>query len=521
MFDHVRTIFSSNFTSDAYNVLKIKRKDGIRMYPTELLTIVSTLLQEHAISCEDYRPNEVLVELEDIDQEINGEDVCIYLREGLLMHGYEEIEFEFDDDDENVLIVSAIQPRNAEEEPTRLVTTVLTLLGKNIIEHETNYPESITLNLVNINKKYEGESISVFLEEALTFHGFEDIHFNYGEGNWMTVYAKDLQDSLEEQSRLATAVLTLLDLRVIEFEEHQPNSITVNLIDVNEEIKEKNLLEYLKEELEFHGFEKVKFNLGEGNWMTVFAKDGRDMYAKKSTLAIVALTLLQDAVIEYEEIEQDTIALNLTDCNMKIQNKDVEVYLEDELLQQGFENIQFTFGDGHWLIVKAQKPQDDDVELSKFATTVLSLLGDTVYEYGIYYPDSISINSFNCNKKFNGKGAYEFLKDALELLGYKDIQFFGENGHWWTIFATEPECFETVDLVTIVDTLMGNDVLEYEDIAPESLTMNLIDCNKQYGRKDVQTYLKEALTMFGYKELQFNFGDDNWLTIIAKQPQTI
>lgn len=212
------------------------------MYQTELLSIVSTLLQENAISCEDYRPNEVLIKLEDIDQEINGKDVCIYLREGLLMHGYEEIEFDFDDDDDNVLIVSAIQSRNDEEERTRLVTTVLTLLGENVIEHERFQPDSITMNLVNINKKYEGKSIDDFLVEALTFHGFEDIHFNYGDRNWLTVYAKDPQDSLVEQSRLMTTVLTLLGSQVLEFEEYHPNSITVNLVNVNKIIKEKDLL---------------------------------------------------------------------------------------------------------------------------------------------------------------------------------------------------------------------------------------------------------------------------------------
>lgn len=250
------------------------------MYPTELLTIVSTLLQENAISCEDYRPNEVLVKLEDIDQEINGEDVCIYLREGLLMHGYEEIEFEFDDDDENVLIVSAIQHRNDEEERTRLVSTVLSLLSENVIEHETNYPDSITLNLVNVNKKYEGQDIHDFLVGKLTFLGFEDIHTDFDYDNWVTVFAKDLKGSLAEQSRLITTVLVLLGSQVLEFEEHQPNSITVNLVDVNHEIKEKDLLKYLKEELEFRGFEEVHFNLGKGNWITVFAKDRREMYVK-------------------------------------------------------------------------------------------------------------------------------------------------------------------------------------------------------------------------------------------------
>lgn len=142
----------------------------------------------------------------------------------------------------------------------------------------------------------------------------------------------------------------------------------------------------------------------------MLAKDGRDMYAKKSKLTMVVLTLLRGAVVEYEEVEQDKINVNLIDCNMKIQNKDVEVYLEEGLLLQGFENIQFTFGDGHWLFVEAQEPQNDDVELSKLATTVLSLLGNTVYEYSVYCPDSISINSFNCNKNLTEKERMNSLK---------------------------------------------------------------------------------------------------------------
>ena len=490
------------------------------MQKTELATIVLALLGEKAVACEDIAPNEVIVEVEDIDQEIHGKEMCIYLREGLLMHGYEEIEFEFDDVDDNVLIVSALQVRNDEEVRTRLVTTVLTLLGDNVIEHEIFYPNSITMNLVNCNRKYAGKDMLTYLKEELLMHDFEDIKISFGNGHWTTVEAVDLKALLAEPSRLTTTVLTLLREQVLEFEVYQSESITLNLVNVNKQFNGKDVLAYLKEVLDMHGFEKIHFNVGNDNWITVFAKDRRDMFAKKSKLTTVLLTLLRGAVVEFEEFKQDMIAVNLIDCNMKFQDKDVTIYLKEGLLLQGFEDIQFTFGDGHWLIVEAQEPQDDAVELSKLATTVLTVLGNNVYEYAQYYPESISINFVDCNKKIVGKDLRTYLEDVLEIQGFEDVRFCGDNGHWDTVFATEPQHFTTVDLETVVLTLLGNEILGYENNNAFSLSINLADCNNTIGGKDVATYLQETLRLFGYDELQFNFGDGNWLTIVAKQPQT-
>lgn len=115
----------------------------------------------------------------------------------------------------------------------------------------------------------------------------------------------------------------------------------------------------------------------------------------------------------------------------------------------------------------------------------------------------------------------EFLKDVLELKGYKDIDFCNENGNWLTVFAKEPEYATTADLATVMFALLEDDLYGCKRIAPGFFKMKLKDSKKKYGGKDVQTYVEEALKLFGYKEPLYNFDEDNWLTIIAKQPQTI
>lgn len=441
MFDHIRTNVNYIFVIDANNVKNLNGKDLTNMKKTELAIVVSVLLGEKAITCEDYGPNEVLVELVDINQEINGQEVFIYLREGLLMQDYEEIEFYFYDENENLLIVSAMKAWNDFEE-TRLTTLVLSLLGEDMIEYENNYPDSISIRLINSIPKHERASICNNLIYVLKAYDFENCFFE-----------------------------------------------------------------------------------DDGHWLTIFAKDSIDHYTKNSKLTTVVLTLLQEVVEEYKEFGQGMVAVNVNDCNMKFQDKEMTVYLKEGLLLQGFEDIQFTIHQdnslkSYWLIVEAQESQYDD-RLSNLAISVLTLIGNDVYEYGQYYFGSISIELFDYNKMFNGKKVCEFLKDALELQGYKDIDFYNDNGNWLTVFATEPENVATTDLATAVLELLGYDLFGYKKIAPGFFTMKLKDSKKKYGGKDVHTYLEEALKLFGYKELQFNYGDDNWLTIVAKQPQTI
>lgn len=82
------------------------------------------------------------------------------------------------------------------------------------------------------------------------------------------------QNKLQElnnmkKSKFVKSTLNLLEDMVIEHEQYLPNTLTMNLKDVNAVIGGKAIDEYLKEGLEAVGFKKVWFSYGDGHWMTI------------------------------------------------------------------------------------------------------------------------------------------------------------------------------------------------------------------------------------------------------------
>lgn len=293
------------------------------MKKTELATVVSVLLGEKAIACEDHGPNKVLVKLAEINQEIYVKELCNNLYKELLTQNYEEVAFDFYDVN-NLLIVRAIKNHNEFEEP-RLTTVVLSHFANNVVEYENNYPNSISIRLENCINQDDRISICNEVSEVLKIYDFENISFENA-----------------------------------------------------------------------------------GNWLTIFAKDTIEYYPKKSKLTTVVLTLLQDVVEEYKEFSSDLIAINVINYDIKLHDKEMTTYIKDTLMLQGFTDIKFTIYQdsslrSYWLIVEAQEPQDDAEELSGLAFSVLTLLGNNVYEYGQFYSDSISVQLFDGNKKLTEK----------------------------------------------------------------------------------------------------------------------
>lgn len=406
---------------------------------------------------------------------------------------------------------------------TVLATVIFTLLGEMVISCEDVAPKKVQVKLKNVNEKIKGKDICTYLEEELLMQGFLFIEITIDENDNLFVSATEDRNINKYPSRLTTAVLNLLKGNVIKYGMFLPNSITVDLKDSKKKYEGKNINEYLSKALLKNCFEKIQIRMDQDEYLTVFAEDKKDTFFKRSKLMTVVLTLLRGHVIESKEITPNFIAVNLIDCNIEILNRDVEVFLKERLLLQGFENIEIQFDHGNWLRVWAQERKVKPAKLSKLANTVLTALGNNVYEYCMFYPNSITINFVDSNGELGGKDLRTYLKDLLELQGFEEMEFYCHDGHWKTVIAIESDddYYEDVDLATLVHTLLGDDILEYEEITSGFITMNLVDCRKQYGGKDVVTYLQDVLSLFGYKELQINFEDDNWLTIISIKPQTI
>ncbi|MCP1156590.1 hypothetical protein [Bacillus infantis] len=63
------------------------------------------------------------------------------------------------------------------------------------------------------------------------------------------------------------------------------------------------------------------------------------------------LAILGDMVIEHEEYEPDTLTMLVKDVNAEIVGKPIDVYIKEGLEAEGFKDISFSYGDGHWMTV--------------------------------------------------------------------------------------------------------------------------------------------------------------------------
>lgn len=72
-----------------------------------------------------------------------------------------------------------------------------------------------------------------------------------------------------KKTKFVKSVLNLLGGMVIEHHEYEPDTLTMLVKDVNAEVEGRDLMEYIKEEMEAEGFNDISFSFGDGHWMTV------------------------------------------------------------------------------------------------------------------------------------------------------------------------------------------------------------------------------------------------------------
>jgi hypothetical protein len=70
-------------------------------------------------------------------------------------------------------------------------------------------------------------------------------------------------------SKFVKSVLNLVGGIVIEHHEYQTDTLMIHFKDVNAEVEGRDLMEYIKGEMEAKGFKDISFNLGDGHWMNV------------------------------------------------------------------------------------------------------------------------------------------------------------------------------------------------------------------------------------------------------------
>lgn len=72
---------------------------------------------------------------------------------------------------------------------------------------------------------------------------------------------------------------------------------------------------------------------------------------KKSKFVKSVLNILGDMVIEHHEYQSNTVTMLVKDVNAKIEGSELMKYIEERLGVEGFKDIGFSFGNGHWMTV--------------------------------------------------------------------------------------------------------------------------------------------------------------------------
>lgn len=72
---------------------------------------------------------------------------------------------------------------------------------------------------------------------------------------------------------------------------------------------------------------------------------------KKSKFVKSVLNILGDMVIEHHEYQPNTLTMLVKDVNTKIEGSELMEHIEERLGVEGFKDISFSFGDGHWMSV--------------------------------------------------------------------------------------------------------------------------------------------------------------------------
>ncbi|KIL38686.1 hypothetical protein SD70_24880 [Gordoniibacillus kamchatkensis] len=72
----------------------------------------------------------------------------------------------------------------------KFVSLVLDFLGDEVVEAEEYYYNSVTVNLKDVNFKINGVEWEQAIQERLKQNGYDNIGFEYGDGNWVTISKK-------------------------------------------------------------------------------------------------------------------------------------------------------------------------------------------------------------------------------------------------------------------------------------------------------------------------------------------
>lgn len=65
--------------------------------------------------------------------------------------------------------------------------------------------------------------------------------------------------------------------------------------------------------------------------------------------------LLGDMVIEHHEYETDTLTVLVKDVNAKVKGRNLMEYIKEKMKAEGFKDISYSFGDGHWMTIHNKK----------------------------------------------------------------------------------------------------------------------------------------------------------------------
>ncbi|MFC0212114.1 hypothetical protein ACFFK0_06535 [Paenibacillus chartarius] len=76
------------------------------------------------------------------------------------------------------------------DEQQKYVSLVLKFLSDEVVEAEEYGSDSVTLNLKDVNFEIDGVEWEQAIQEHLKENGYNDVSFQYGDGNWVTIYKK-------------------------------------------------------------------------------------------------------------------------------------------------------------------------------------------------------------------------------------------------------------------------------------------------------------------------------------------
>jgi len=82
----------------------------------------------------------------------------------------------------------------------------------------------------------------------------------------------------------------------------------------------------------------------------------RPQFMNNANFVKSILNLLGDMVIEHQEYH-DGLTMLVKDVNAEIDGRDLMAYIKEGLIAEGFKDIRFSFGSGHWMTIHKESHQ--------------------------------------------------------------------------------------------------------------------------------------------------------------------